>query len=194
MLNIAAERDLTRLISMGSAVVTIFLISGSVTDPVNAPKLLILGALGFGSFAVVLQSGFIKIIKANMVVFITVGLFLLAMMLSVSLSKLPMTQNFYGTYGRNSGFLTYLCLIMVLVSSLAIQANDNLRKLLLGLVSAGAVNLVYCLWVILFGDFIGWSNPYGNILGTLGNPNFIGAFLGIFFSVCTAFILMLEQA
>jgi hypothetical protein len=28
-----------------------------------------------------------------------------------------------------------------------------------------------------------WNNPYGNILGTFGNPNFIGAFLGIFFGV-----------
>jgi hypothetical protein len=45
------------------------------------------------------------------------------------------------------------------------------------------VNLAYCLWVILFGDFIPWNNPYGNILGTFGNPNFIGAFLGIFFGV-----------
>ncbi len=47
---------------------------------------------------------------------------------------------------------------------------------------AGTINILYCLWVILFGDFVGWDNPYGNILGTLGNPNFIGAFLGIVFS------------
>ena len=42
-------------------------------------------------------------------------------------------------------------------------------------------------WVIAFGDFIGWNNPYGNILGTFGNPNFIGSFLGIFFSVVLAY-------
>jgi hypothetical protein len=41
----------------------------------------------------------------------------------------------------------------------------------------------------MFGDFIGWSNPYGNILGTLGNPNFIGSFLGIFFTAYLAFAL-----
>jgi len=188
MLNVAAEKALTRLISIGSALTTIFLISGSVTDPVNAPKLLILGALGFGTFAVLLQSGFIKFMNANRITFFAVSLFLLAMTFSVSFSNLPLSQNLYGAYGRNSGFFTYLCLSMILMSTLAIQANDNLRRLLLGLGIAGCVNLVYCLWVILFGDFIGWSNPYGNILGTLGNPNFIGAFLGIFFSVCIAFI------
>ncbi len=182
------EKTLTRLISIGSAFTTIFLISGSVTDPVNAPKLLILGALGFATFTVILQSGFTRLVKANLLVFITVSLFVLAMILSVSLSKLPMSQNLYGAYGRNSGFLTYLCLSMLLVSTMAIQVNENLRKVLLGLGVAGLVNIVYCLWVISFGDFIGWSNPYGNILGTLGNPNFIGAFLGIFFSVCVAFL------
>jgi hypothetical protein len=48
------------------------------------------------------------------------------------------------------------------------------------LLFAGYINVAYCMWAIFFGDFIGWSNPYGNILGTLGNPNFIGSFLGIF--------------
>jgi hypothetical protein len=188
MQDVLKEKTLTRLISIGSAFTTIFLISGSVTDPVNAPKLLILGALGFATFAVILQSSFTRLVKANLLVFITISLFVLAMILSVSLSKLPMSQNLYGAYGRNSGFLTYLCLSMVLVSTMAIQANENLRKVLIGLGVAGCVNIVYCLWVISFGDFIGWSNPYGNILGTLGNPNFIGAFLGIFFSVCVAFL------
>jgi hypothetical protein len=188
MHEVAKEKTLTRLISIGSALITIFLISGSVTDPVNVPKLLLLGAIGFGVIAVVMQSGFPQFFRANRVVFITVSLFFLAMISSVSLSKLPMTQNFYGAYGRNSGLLAYVCLSMVLIGTLAIEANENLKKVLLGLGIAGSVNLVYCLWVILFGDFIGWSNPYGNILGTLGNPNFIGAFLGIFFSVCVAFI------
>ena len=50
-------------------------------------------------------------------------------------------------------------------------------------------NIAYCLWAIVFGDFIGWNNPYGNILGTFGNPNFIGAFLGIFITALTAYVV-----
>ena len=38
----------------------------------------------------------------------------------------------------------------------------------------------------MFGDFVGWSNPYGNILGLFGNPNFISAFLGIFITTILA--------
>jgi len=37
-----------------------------------------------------------------------------------------------------------------------------------------------------FGDFIGWNNQYGNLLGTFGNPNFIGSFFGMFSSVLFA--------
>ena len=188
------ENTLIRLISIGSAAITIFLISGSVTDPVNTPKLLLLCALGFGTFAVLLQSGFFKLIKANLPLFIAISLFCLATISAVAMSKLPLSQNLYGAYGRNSGLLTYLCLSMVLLGTLAVQANENLRRILIGLGIAGSVNLVYCLWVILFGDFIGWSNPYGNILGTLGNPNFIGAFLGIFFSVCMAFVFDVKSS
>ncbi|CAN2231176.1 O-antigen ligase family protein [Candidatus Planktophila dulcis] len=194
MNDLAKEKILTRLISIGSALITILLISGSVTDPVNVPKLLLLGAISFGIFAVVLQSGFLQLVKANRHIAIIVALFFLAMISSVSLSKLPMSQNFYGAYGRNSGLLTYMCLTLVLVGTFAIQANENLKKVLMGLGVAGSVNLVYCLWVISFGDFIGWSNPYGNILGTLGNPNFIGAFLGIFFSVCMAFVFDMKTS
>ena len=183
------EKTLTRLISIGSAFITIFLLSGTVTDPVNAPKLFLLGVIGFGTFAVILHSGFPKFIKGHLPAVILITFFVFAMVLAITMSELPMSQNLYGAYGRNSGFLTYLCLGMTLVGTLAIQTTENFRRILLGLVFAGCVNLVYCLWVIFFGDFMEWDNPYGNILGTLGNPNFIGAFLGIFFSVCVALAL-----
>jgi hypothetical protein len=188
MHDLVKEKTLTRLISYGSALITIFLISGSVTDPVNTPKLFILGAVGFGVFAVSIQYGFFKFLKENRAISLSLAIFFFAMLSAVSLSELPFTQNFFGSYGRNSGLLTYLALSMFLIGTLTIRLNENLRKVLLGLGIAGCVNLVYCFWVIFFGDFIGWSNPYGNILGTLGNPNFIGAFLGIFFSACVAFI------
>jgi hypothetical protein len=51
---------------------------------------------------------------------------------------------------------------------------------------AGIVNVVYGLWVMAFGDFLPWENQYGNLLGTFGNPNFIGAFFGMFSSVLFA--------
>jgi hypothetical protein len=41
---------------------------------------------------------------------------------------------------------------------------------------------------LAFGDFVGWNNPSGNLLGLFGNPNFISAFLGMFITAALAFV------
>jgi len=99
----------------------------------------------------------------------------------------PMTQNFYGAYGRNTAFIAYLLLLCVSLSVAVIRRDVSFKYLIWGLFGAGFVNVLYCAWVIAFGDFIPWSNPYGNILGTFGNPNFIGAFLGLFAATLVAY-------
>jgi hypothetical protein len=71
-------------------------------------------------------------------------------------------------------------LVFLILSAVVLRTNKSFTTLVYGLFLAGLVNVVYCGWVILFGDFIPWTNPYGNLLGTFGNPNFIGAFLGLF--------------
>jgi hypothetical protein len=100
----------------------------------------------------------------------------------------PLTQNLYGVYGRNTAVITYLLLIMVILAVVVLRRESNFNYLIWGLLGAGLANVAYCGWAIAFGDFIPWNNPYGNILGTFGNPNFIGAFLGIFAAALIAYI------
>jgi len=79
--------------------------------------------------------------------------------------------------------------MMVIVSIAILRRESSFNTLIWGLLGAGLVNVIYCGWVIAFGEFIPWNNPYGNILGTFGNPNFIGAFLGLFAAALIAFVL-----
>ena len=188
MSDLTAEKTITRLVAYGSALITIFILSGSVTDPVNVTKLLILGAVGTGIFGVVLKSFSKAFFLENKYILIIVSLFLISAVNSALFSNLPFAQNLYGAYGRNSGLLTYIFLAMALIGALSIRQYENLKIIVYALALAGTLNALYSLWVISFGDFVGWVNPYGNILGTLGNPNFIGAFLGMFFSVVVAYI------
>jgi hypothetical protein len=186
MQNIAVEKQLAKLLACGAALTTIFLISGSVTDPVNTPKFLIIGLLASSSIGLVLSTNLrfrLKEFKARLVF---IAVFIAAMALSVLSSRSPLSQNLYGTYGRNNGLIAYLFLALILCSALILREASSFKVLVKALFFAGIVNVVYCLWVILFGDFIGWSNPYGNILGTLGNPDFISAFLGFFFAAYLA--------
>ena len=50
----AAEKTIARYLIVGIPLISVFLIDGSVSDPVNAPKLFLLGVVASASFAVVL--------------------------------------------------------------------------------------------------------------------------------------------
>ncbi len=187
MLSSATEKFLARTVAIGSGFTTIFVVSGSVTDPVNVTKLLSLGVVSAMAFGLVLQGGLFKVIRESRAYWILSGLFFASALISVFMSDSPISQGMYGSYGRNNGFLAYLFLVGLFLSTVAFSRRESILRLITWLIVAGVVNVVYCLWVILFGDFVGWSNPYGNILGTLGNPNFIGSFLGIFVAAYLAY-------
>ncbi len=189
MLSVYAEKLLAKILSYGAALTTILVVTKTVTDPVNAPKLLSLGIVGASAIGILL----VTLGKGKNQSLYVIGTFVLFFLLAATTATLfsssPLSQNFYGTYGRNNGLIAYIFLASIMVSAVVLQRRNSFDLVVRALLIAGLVNIVYCGWVILFGDFIGWNNPYGNILGTFGNPNFIGAFLGIFLSAYVAYAI-----
>ena len=183
-----AEKSLARLLMFGGAFISI-LVWTTVTDPVNVTKLLALGGVAGAAIAISVSFGAKDIWKSYKLAILLLALFLLTVLNSVFQSEAPGSQLLYGAYGRNTGLVAYVLLIFLFISAMSLSQKDSFLKISYGILIAGAVNVAYSLWVILFGDFIGWSNPYGNILGTFGNPNFVGSFLGIFASVLFAYIV-----
>ena len=188
MINQVAERTIARVLGIGSAFVAVFITTGSVTDPVNVTKLFALGGVAVAAFVVLLAFGVKELWDSSKALVILLALFILASINAVVNSEGPLVQNIYGVYGRNTALITYLLLMMVIVSTVILRRESSFKTLIWGLLGAGLVNVVYVGWVILFGDFVSWSNPYGNVLGTFGNPNFIGAFLGIFGAALVAYV------
>ena len=189
MINQLAERTIARVLGIGSGFVAILVISGTVTDPVNVTKLFALGGVAAAAVAVLLAFGLQELWASSKALIVFVVLFLVAGLNAIINSEGPLTQNLYGAYGRNTAFIAYLLLVSVILSAAVLRRENSFKYLIWGLFGAGLVNVVYCTWVIAFGDFVPWSNPYGNILGTFGNPNFIGAFLGIFAASMVAYSL-----
>ena len=187
MINQLAERSIARVLGIGSGFVAILVITGTVTDPVNVTKLFALGGVAAAAVAVLLAFGLQELWVSSKALVIFVGLFLIASLNAILNSEAPLTQNLYGAYGRNTAFIAYLLLVSVILSVAVLRRENNFKYLIWGLFGAGIVNVVYCTWVIAFGEFIPWNNPYGNILGTFGNPNFIGAFLGLFAASMVAY-------
>lgn len=187
MLNKTVEKTISWFLFLGVPFATVFLLVDSVTDPVNVTKLFATGCVGGGVFAIVIVYGLKELWRSAKWLVIATGIFFLAALNSVINSDAPLTQNIYGVFGRQTGLVAYLVLAMVMFGAALLRTKKSFDRIVWALLIAGAVNIIYAAWAIAFGDFIGWSNPYGNILGLFGNPNFIGAFLGMFITGSIAF-------
>lgn len=172
---------------LGIPFTTIFLMTGSISDPVNVTKLFAAGALAFAVFAIAILFSAKEIWKRSRTLCVTALLFIVTSFSAVLYSTSPLSQNLYGVYGRQTGFVTYLALTMVMIAAITLSTRKSFDRLVIALLIAGIINVFYCGWVLVFGDFVGWSNPYGKILGTFGNPDFISAFLGMFIAGTLAF-------
>ena len=190
MYNGQYENAISRLLYIGVPATSLFLITNTVTDPVNATKFFILGGVGFSALILALTRGLPLIWNAHKGAIIFASLFVVFSISSVLQSDSPLTQNLYGVYGRNTGFLTYLFLCGVFLGALSLSRVNSYSRVFLGLFVTGVINVLYCGWVVFFGEIISWSNPYGNILGFFGNPNFIGAFLGIWISATVGYFIL----
>ena len=166
-------------ISAGLSLVTLLVYTSQISDPVNAPKFLLLGLVSFLAISLLLVPNARQIIGQFKIIFLTSAFMVFFMCVTVLESHSPLSQNIYGVQGRNTGFLNHVALLGILLAMLGISNLKSLRRLFFGMILAGAVNFIYCLWVLFFGDFIGWTNPYKSLLGTLGNPNFVSSFLAI---------------
>ena len=188
MLNKVAEQSLSRFLAIGMAFTTVFLLTGSVTDPVNVTKLAAAGGLGFSVFLIAVAQGSKSLFESSKALLIVAGVFLMAMINSIVSSASPLSQNLYGTSGRNTAFIFYFTMTILMIGASLLRSAKSFNQLLFALLFAGTLNVLYCGWVIIFGDFIGWNNPYKTILGLFGNPNFVSAFLGMFIAAMVAYV------
>lgn len=158
-------------------------------DPVNIPKMTVLAicavivlallVMNLRDFAesdyrsVVLLSGFF-------------GLDLLVVLFS---NASPFEGHFFGTFGRNTGFLTYFSLLILFVTSAFSFRFKSTKKLLWAFVGTGVVSSVYGLLQSLGWDPYTWANQYSPVFGFLGNPDFQSSLLGMCGVVVVALLL-----
>jgi len=177
------------ILTAGSVIVALLVTTQSNSDPVNVPKLAALGILGGLTLGELLRMNIAKIFAKQRLLVLLLCAFVGDLFFAGFSSAAPFSQSFYGVFGRNNGILTYLLLAIVLLGTSTLTEIKSIWLLTYGLLIVGAVNVIYCAWVLVFGDFIGWQNPYKHILGTFGNPDFISAFLGIFIACCISLLL-----
>ena len=189
MSNKSPEQVSATILTVGASLISLLVVSGTVTDPVNVPKHVVLGGAGFALGSIFLVYQIKSRFSKGYFLPLLVIAFWIASASAVFNSDSPLSQNLYGTYGRNTGFVSYVSLTLIFLAASSLNQVSSLKKILYALLFSGVVNIAYCLWAWKVGDFIAWNNEYNRILGTFGNPNFIGAFLGIIVSLLAAMIL-----
>ena len=183
------RKRVSNLVPLGAFLTTVFILTGSVSDPVNLTKLLVVGAFAGAITLALGLKGFKSAFIENRFFSGAIFIFLIFATVSTLVSDAPLVQNLYGVYGRNNGLVMYFAMVVFAIASSMIPAKNYLERIILSFFLAGIVNLIYGAWVAFFGDFIAWNNIYGNLLGTFGNPNFMGSFLGMLFGVILAYTI-----
>ncbi len=160
--------------------VTVFVSPWNSIDPVNLPKLGVLGILSTIALGLALSDLRFAKIKKSRILLVILILFVTQLLLALFFSPDDFSFHFYGTPNRNTGFLAYLFLIFVLFASAAAASTELLKKFAYSLMGVGAFLGVYGLGQWRGIDFFDYVNAYGsNVFGTFGNPNFQSAFMGI---------------
>jgi O-antigen ligase len=182
-----SDNNLARVIGFGGFLTTIMVAAWWTIEPVNAPKMATLVATSGAVMGILLSNrGLIRDLSPQ--ILIPGSIFSLLAMFTLISSADPWDLNFYGVSGRNTGLLTYLGLVVVYLGASALSSLQSISRVIKYFVFAGVFNVAYCLLSILGIELIPWNNIYNRILGTFGNPNFIGAFLGIFGVVTLSYI------
>ena len=153
-------------------------------DPVSVPKMLVLSIVALGILGLFFSR---KNLWQNQVprlaLYISAG-FISWMILALLFSGADLSQQFWGYFGRNTGFLTYFSLSLILLGTISVSNLEfNVQLLKVFLVSSIPMT-GYCIIQYLKLDPVPWSEHF--TFGTLGNVNFLSAYLGM---VCIGLIV-----
>jgi O-antigen ligase len=156
-------------------------------DPISLPKMFVLVCCAFTIFALlaVNRTDVSKTVPKKFLLSILV--FFSCLVIAVLFSGAPFNQQLWGAFGRNTGFLTYASLSIILIA-LVWVGNDNFYSRMSWLFVLTSVPMTfYCLVQLTGNDPIPWSEF--NTFGTLGNVNFLSAFLGMTSVGACAYVL-----
>jgi O-antigen ligase len=153
-----------------------------IQDPFNSPKfwLLLLSASWLSG---VLIKGKINLRADDKKVYkkicIVIVLYLSFLIVS-SFFSYNKNTSFFGESFRRNGTLTYVGFAIFFLSAAKFVRFENLKLYLNRILLVGAITSIYAFIQLLGLDFVNWSSQ-NLIITTLGNTNFAGASMAIFF-------------
>lgn len=150
-------------------------------DPINLPKMFVLvliAAIALGLVIPALLSAH-KLSSGNQKIAIyLVSLFAVGLVITTATTDVKYTA-IYGEYQRNNGFLSYLAMVILMVSGSLVFTLKSAHRYFKFYGIAGLALTFYGILQALGKDPVGWKIDYNPFITTLGNPNFTSGFLGL---------------
>ena len=177
------------VVLMSAGAITVTVTPWLNMDPIGLPKLSILLVASLFLAGTLISSYKSLIPDMASPWRFAILIFISSLIAAFFFSNQGLISQAYGAFGRNTGFLAYLSLALLLWAVCEVSDYRFIGKLLWVLIFSASFNCLYGLIQFFSFDPIDWSNPYNRIVGTLGNPNFTSAFLGIAALASLAFLL-----
>ncbi len=180
-----------RVLGWTAILATLAITPWATVDPINVPKLAVIALGGFVALGALLINAKALFTLKHRIVQILIGLFVLDLILVLFFAGTNPYQEFFGTYGRSTGFVAYIALASLMLGAVVVASAKYVSTFTRFLLIAGGLSIGYGLLQAIGADPIKWVNQYSPVIGFLGNPNFQSSFVG--FSGVLAFGFICAQ-
>jgi O-antigen ligase len=180
------EISLGRIIGWGLIATTLLVTPWWSLDPINPIKMLVVVPVGFMCLSLILANRKSVSWDRYKVVLGLSATFIFWQLLVVLISGGETNQQLFGSYGRNTGFITYLAFSLVFIGSVLASNSELHKRFVIAPFVVGTLSLIYGAIQAGGADPISWVNPYSPVFGFLGNPNFQSSLLGVLGAVAFA--------
>jgi len=174
----SAEESPVRWIFGGLAAITLYF-QTNLSDPFNSPKLWIV--LIVAAWLVGYIVSFRNIVFTNKelkLTFYLTAFFILFSLIATAFTDFKYIA-FFGETQRRNGFFAYISLAIILLATSIFIRLFNVKRLFITVYFIATTLAAYAFMQTTGKDFVKWSNPYNEIIGTVGNPNFAAAVMAI---------------
>ena len=180
---------LIKLSFLTPLVVTIFVTPLNSYDPINLPRFFILIICASILLLLLFQNRRGLIDSRYRFLIQLSSAFIIWALISFFFSKSNLLESSYGVTGRQTGVLTYLAFMILMISAVFSGGIKFSNSLLIVLLISGYINAGYGLIQSFGVDPFDWINPYSPVFGLFGNPNFHASFMGITATAAFAAVL-----
>jgi len=168
-----------------SFALNLFLIASAIVTPfysfesINLPKFVVLIFFGCAAFIYVSLNFKRTLLTLPKISKILIFGFIATYLLVFTASDTPWQQQLYGRENRRNGLLTYFCLILVFIIFHSLPYKKHLKDFINRLAFAGVLVVSYSALQLLGVDPFKWDSVNLHFFSTLGNPNFLSAYIAI---------------